>query len=1425
MGLRVPVHFQSEAAECGLVCLAMVAEAYGRRTDLPSLRARFPISLKGVTLRTMLAIADRLSLETRPLRCEVDELAEIRLPAILHWRFDHFVVVVARRRGGFVVHDPALGRTFVSAKELGAAFTGVAVELWPKPTFRREDNRRRLRLGNLFRGVPGLWNALGLVLACALVVELCTIAVPILQEFIIDDALLTADADLLTVIAIAIAGIFIVKAGTTAVRALLVRNLSSTLSVIIPAHVFNHLMSLRTSYFDRRFVADVTTRFDSAGKIHGTLTSSTVDAVVNGVVSIGTLVVMVVYSPILAALAVVAVVAYSAVRVAWYGTFRTRTAGSFVQLAGLQSFLIESVRGVTTLKLFNALRRRHEQYMAHTSHYVRFQNSIATANSAYAFAHDLLVAADNVAILWVGASLVLRNEFSVGMLVAFLGFKEHFLGSSLGLVDKFVEFRMLGIHVDRLADILLAEGESTRSLPYAGTQDNAGAIEFRNVHFSYGSDEPDVLRNLSLHIAGRERVGIIGPSGCGKSTLLKLIAGQLEPAAGEVLLDGRPLASMDRERLRDLIGVVQQDDHLFAGTIGENIAMFQSQPDHEKIRAAAEAAAILPEILAMPMGFNTLIGDMGSSLSGGQRQRLVLARVLYKQPQILLLDEATSHLDIANERRVLAALNALGITQIIVSHRPETIAGVNRVIDLGTPQVVSTALPAQQPLVDTIGDARLAVLADLIRAELVTATEEQRIVSPTGQEQTWLLDLRPVLLNGRGLSAIAQQFWERFEKTLPFQICGMESACIPMLSAISLEGEKRGHSVNAFIVRKERKTSGLGREIEGKIDGTPIVVIDDLTNSSASLEKVRVVVADHGQRLARAFVVVDFQARRSLEWRKRHRIEVAALFTAAQLHLPASGTEPRRDRHRFHALWSSTAPRGNHFLVAPRSTPAFDGQRLVVGTDGGSLRALDPATGAELWSYPVEETAHKGIWSSPALAGGKILFGAYNGSLYCLEAETGEEAWRADCADWIGSSPVVASPHKLVVVGLEHATPAMKGSVAAFDLATGRKRWECPVSDFVHGSPALSADEQRVFIGTNAGELLNLETATGRLVWRYRADDAIKAAPAIDERAGLVIAGSFDHGIHLVDIDTGRAAAIIKTGGRVYTTPLIAGGRAYVGSQDKKLYVIDLAKRAVVKAVPLAAQIFAPPVLHDGSVYVGTTGGRLFGIDATSLAITDTLQLPDRIVNAPVFLDDGAAMVVPVMGNRLFAFRVEPIAGSTTGSTADIVSPVPARTGPPAALVDGARGDGLYYRIDEPPGLPVERPYPAMPSRRLLGAAAMLIMHSEDHKTLSHTDLERRIMPALLANQVRVFLFGLQPIGLIAWASVTLDVSARLRAGEAVREHEWTAGSELWIVEIIAPFGGAEAMIEKVRNEALRGRTVHVWRSGAFHGTALAAQD
>ena len=679
---KLPVILQTEAAECGLASLAMVACYHGYVTDLATLRSRYSISLKGATLAELLKIAAALKFQARPLRLDLDEMRELKTPCLLHWDLSHFVVLKAATRDGIEIHDPAHGRRMFKYAEASKLFTGVALELTPDILFEKKEEKQQLKLRTLFGKVTGLKRSLLQVFLLAGALEVFGIVAPFFSQWIIDDALVSGDQNLLTILAIGVLFVALIRMAVGLIRSWVVMHLSTTLSLEWFANVFAHLLKLPVPWFEKRHLGDVVSRFGSLGSIQQAMTGGLVGAVLDGIMGVVTLAMMFIYSPILSGIALAAVVLYAALRIARYGALRDASAEQLVRQARQQSHFMESIRGIQALKLFNREEDRRQRYLKLAVDTTNNGLSIQKHNIAFSTANGLLVALENAAILYLGAMLVLSNQFSVGMLVAFIAYKDQFITRISAFIDTVISFRMLGIQAERLADIVLTAPEEASQDIYLSQDAVEADIEVRNVSFRYSQGEPWVLRNVSIKIEAGESVAIAGPSGCGKTTLLKIMLGQLQPEEGEVLVGGIPLKQLGLKYYRDQIGVVMQDDQLFAGSLAENIAFFDPQTEQARVEAAAKLAAIHHDIVKMPMGYNTLSGDMGTGLSGGQKQRMIFARALYKRPRILFLDEATSHLDTTTEMAVNQAVKRLSMTRVIIAHRQSTLEMAERLIIL-----------------------------------------------------------------------------------------------------------------------------------------------------------------------------------------------------------------------------------------------------------------------------------------------------------------------------------------------------------------------------------------------------------------------------------------------------------------------------------------------------------------------------------------------------------------------------------------------------------------------------------------------------------------------------------------------------------------------------------------------------------------------
>ncbi len=698
-GTRLPIILQAEAAECGMACLAMVLGFYGRHVDLGDLRRRHSLSLKGMTLRNLIAFAGELNLAARALRLEMNDLSRLRLPCVLHWGLNHFVVLENVGTRSVVIHDPARGRRRLSIDEVSRQFTGVALELNPTEAFVAEKAPPGLRLSDLFRKINGIVPALAHILILSLGIELVTLLMPIASQIIIDEVIVNADQDLLMVVAVGLALLLLIQLALGVARTWAIMLTGAKLNFQWSSSLFDHLSRLPLEYFEKRHVGDVISRFGSLSTIQKALTTDLVQAILDGIMSLGMLVMLFVYGGWLSFIVLASTLLNSVLRIFAYRSYRDNTEEAIVAEARQQSHFIETVRGMASVKLLGLRERRRTTWMNQFVVALNSRLRLQRADLVFNRANDFLFGADRLFLLVFGARAVIHQSMSLGMLVAFLAYRDQFSQRIGNLIGSAFQLRMLNVQTHRLSDIVMSEQEQTPAASAlmveaaaADPIDPAFAVTPRRVsgHLSadglsvrYGDDEPWIFRDLALNVPAGSCFAISGPSGCGKTTLLKTLMGLLSASSGSIFVDGRDLRLLGVESYRGCIAGVMQDDGLFAGSIAENISCFDDHPDAGWILECAARAAILEDIRKTPMGFETLVGDMGSTLSGGQKQRVILARALYRKPKILFLDEATSHLDETTEAKIADALRDFSMTRIIISHRSATIAHSDDVLFLG----------------------------------------------------------------------------------------------------------------------------------------------------------------------------------------------------------------------------------------------------------------------------------------------------------------------------------------------------------------------------------------------------------------------------------------------------------------------------------------------------------------------------------------------------------------------------------------------------------------------------------------------------------------------------------------------------------------------------------------------------------------------
>lgn len=672
---------QTEVAECGLASLTMIANYHGFDVDLGTMRRRYSPSLRGAPLKALIGLADQIGLTPRAVKLPLEELGNLHLPAVLHWDMNHYVVIEAVKGGKALIHNPDGRTTWMPINEVSDHFTGVALELRPSNDFDRQSLRERLRLNQLWQSMTGLKRALIQVLVLSIVLQAFVLASPYYMQVAIDSALPALDNDLLAVLALGFGLFTIINVVASLLRSFVLLNAGTSVGYALASNIARRLFRLPIEWFEKRHTGDILSRFQSITPIQNLLTQGAVAALVDGVMAIFTLAVMFYYSPLLAFIAIIAFALYAVARLVSFSFQREAQEASIITAGKEQTTMIETLRGMVTLRLFGRETLRHAFWQTRLTDSVNANIRLSRIGIWQSSANLLIFGIENIVTIWLAISFVIDGAgFSVGMVFAYMAYKNQFISKSAALIDQAIQFKMLGLHLERLSDIALSDEDRSFDMATNATTELSGKIELREIFYRYSPSDPMVLNGVNLSIEQGEHVAITGPSGGGKSTLLKVMLGLVEPEGGEILIDGIPLHRFGYKSFHDQIAAVLQEDSLFAGSLADNIALFDDEVDMERVVGAAAAASIHDDIARMPMQYESLIGDMGSTLSGGQKQRVLLARALYRQPRILFMDEGTAHLDAQHEAAVNQAIATMGITRIIIAHRQETIAAADRIL-------------------------------------------------------------------------------------------------------------------------------------------------------------------------------------------------------------------------------------------------------------------------------------------------------------------------------------------------------------------------------------------------------------------------------------------------------------------------------------------------------------------------------------------------------------------------------------------------------------------------------------------------------------------------------------------------------------------------------------------------------------------------
>ncbi|MDR6983042.1 ATP-binding cassette subfamily B protein RaxB [Rheinheimera pacifica] len=683
--------FQSEAAECGLACMAMVANHHGHQLDLTTLRNRYSVSLKGANMQQLMLLASQLNMTARALKLELDDLKNLRTPCILHWEMNHFVVLKKVHRNSVTILDPAMGERRLSFTDIDKAFTGVALELTPGSEFKKVDERVQLGLSAFWSNMQGVVPALVKLFVLSLILQVFALASPYYTQLVVDEVLVSQDKPLLMVLALGFGLLMLIQIVVSVLRSWISLHLGTMMSMQMVTNLFRHLLHLPLAFFEKRHMGDITSRFGSLSAVQSLLTNSLVEGILDGIMVVIVFAMMYLYSPQLSLVVVLVVALYALIRWAFYWPMRQLTEENIVAGAKEDSVFMETIRGMQSIKLFGQQTQRLNIWQNRHAEAINTGYRLAKWGISASTANQLLFGVEGILIVYLAAHAVMEGSMTVGMLFAFMAYKSQFTGRMSALIGLVVQVKMTKLHLDRLADIALTEKENEGNATEG--RELSGQLQLSNISFRYASNDPLLFNGLNLEVKAGENLAIIGPSGTGKTSLMKIMLGLLPSESGKVEVDDVDIRHLGLRHYRSQIAAVMQDDQLMSGTLAENISFFDSQMDMQQVVECAQLAGVHQDISAMQMGYNALVGDMGSSLSGGQKQRLLLARALYRKPKILFMDEATSHLDVQLEHYVNQAIKQLNMTRVIIAHRPETIINAERIMQLHNGQLQDVTAP------------------------------------------------------------------------------------------------------------------------------------------------------------------------------------------------------------------------------------------------------------------------------------------------------------------------------------------------------------------------------------------------------------------------------------------------------------------------------------------------------------------------------------------------------------------------------------------------------------------------------------------------------------------------------------------------------------------------------------------------------------
>jgi ATP-binding cassette, subfamily B, bacterial CvaB/MchF/RaxB len=666
--VKLPIIRQESNGECGLACLVMIGQYYGHKIYLNSIRNEFPTTRQGLNLAALRVVAGKLGLQGRGLAVEdVSDLKSVKLPAILHWQENHFVVLKKVWRNTFVIHDPASGIWSYDRSDFESKFSGSVLELSPAENFSRIVQNQKYPLRNIIRLTHGLKTSITQVAVMTFVASLLTLALPAIVQIALDSVIPKADIDLLKLLTIGVLILSLMTGVAEWLQKRIVLNAGTAFFAQLTHNAVGHIFLLPLRYFERKHPGDIAVRLDSINNIKTVVTSTVVEALVDLSMIIICGLFMYIYMPKLALIVTSLFFVVIAIRVLTIPQLKQLGTEAITEKVEERSRLIDNVRAAAPIKMANATSSVIDRWynsLVRSSN-ASFRVGIVEANAS--FYVEIVTAFGTAITLYLGVLAVIYEQATVGILYAFYTYRGIFFSKIDSLVVHSQQLVMLGVNMAQLRDFLEEQPEHEGSANFRSIRDG---VELRDASFRAGFADWSILEAVNIKIPARSgaMIGIAGSSGSGKTTLLKLLTGLYAPSEGDLYVDGTRLKSWGLGAYRENVALLLGSDKLAKGSVREIVSSFEPSADGDQVEQALRDACLWEEIEALPRGYNTVISEENGVLSSGQRRRLMLARAIYRDPAIIFLDEITSNLDSNTAARVLESLSKSTATKVIATH-------------------------------------------------------------------------------------------------------------------------------------------------------------------------------------------------------------------------------------------------------------------------------------------------------------------------------------------------------------------------------------------------------------------------------------------------------------------------------------------------------------------------------------------------------------------------------------------------------------------------------------------------------------------------------------------------------------------------------------------------------------------------------------